>query len=57
MSPPPRRLAPQLRRGGGRGRLCGLGEDTHRFSMEKVMPRIARVRSTQALIEALPIRC
>ncbi|NWB83677.1 MULTISPECIES: hydrolase [Pseudomonas] len=36
---------------------AGLGEDTHRFSMEKVMPRIARVRSTQALIEALPIRC
>lgn len=35
----------------------GLGEDTHRFTMEKVMPRIARVRSTQALIEALPIRC
>ena len=30
-----------------------IGEDMHKFSIEKVLPRIARVRSTAEIIGAL----
>ena len=30
-----------------------LGDDLHRFSIEKVLPRVARVRSSEAIIAAL----
>lgn len=30
-----------------------LGADLHRFAVEKVLPRVARVRSTQEIIEAV----
>ena len=31
-----------------------FSDEMHRFSMEKIMPRIARVRSTEAILAALP---
>src|SRR6185295_13028044 len=30
-----------------------LGADLHRFAVEKLLPRVARVRSTQEIIEAV----
>jgi nicotinamidase-related amidase len=33
-----------------------LGEDLHRFSIDKILPRIARVRSTAEIVGALPSR-
>jgi nicotinamidase-related amidase len=33
-----------------------LGEEMHRFSIDKILPRIARVRSTAEIIGALPMR-
>jgi hypothetical protein len=31
-----------------------IGDDMHRFSIEKIMPRIARVRPTAEIVGALP---
>ena len=31
-----------------------FSDEMHRFAMEKIMPRIARVRSTEAILSALP---
>lgn len=33
-----------------------LGEEMHKFSIEKILPRIARVRSTAEIIGALPAK-
>jgi nicotinamidase-related amidase len=33
-----------------------IGDDMHRFSIEKIMPRIARVRTTDEIIAALQAR-
>jgi nicotinamidase-related amidase len=33
---------------------ASLGEDLHRFSIDKILPRIARVRSTAEIVGALP---
>jgi nicotinamidase-related amidase len=33
-----------------------IGDDMHRFSIEKIMPRIARVRATDEIIAALQAR-
>ena len=34
--------------------VTSVGEDMHKFSIEKVLPRIARVRSTAEIVGALP---
>lgn len=34
--------------------VTSLGEEMHKFSIEKILPRIARVRSTAEIIGALP---
>jgi len=34
--------------------VTSLGEELHRFSIEKILPRIARVRSTAEIVGALP---
>ena len=36
--------------------VTSLGEDLHRFSIDKILPRIARVRSTAEIVGALPMR-
>jgi nicotinamidase-related amidase len=34
--------------------VTSIGEDLHKFSIEKILPRIARVRSTAEIVGALP---
>ena len=34
--------------------VTSVGEEMHKFSIEKILPRIARVRSTAEIIGALP---
>jgi nicotinamidase-related amidase len=34
--------------------VTSVGEDMHKFSIEKVLPRVARVRSTAEIVGALP---
>jgi hypothetical protein len=34
--------------------VTSLSEDLHKFSIDKIMPRIARVRSTAEIVGALP---
>jgi nicotinamidase-related amidase len=34
--------------------VTSIGEDMHRFSIEKILPRIARVRPTAEIVGALP---
>lgn len=34
--------------------VSSVGEDLHKFSIEKILPRIARVRSTAEIVGALP---
>jgi nicotinamidase-related amidase len=34
--------------------VSSLGEDMHKFSIEKILPRLARVRSTAEIVGALP---
>jgi len=34
--------------------VTSVGEELHRFSIEKILPRIARVRSTAEIVGALP---
>jgi nicotinamidase-related amidase len=36
--------------------VTSLGEDLHRFSIDKILPRISRVRSTAEIVGALPSR-
>jgi nicotinamidase-related amidase len=36
--------------------VTSVGEDLHRFSIDKILPRIARVRSTAEIVGALPSR-
>ncbi|MGO9757626.1 MAG: isochorismatase family protein, partial [Roseiarcus sp.] len=36
--------------------VTSLSEELHRFSIDKILPRIARVRSTAEIVGALPMR-